>query len=37
MLGVVQGHADRITRVRATDDAIFSTSFDSTVRHWSFE
>lgn len=33
---VLEGHSNRITRVAATDDSIFSASFDSSVRHWSF-
>lgn len=33
----MQGHGHRVTRVAATDDGIFSASFDSSLRHWSFD
>ena len=33
----LRGHTDRVTRIVATDAAVVSASFDSTVRIWSFD
>ena len=33
----LQGHGHRVTRVTATDDGIYSASFDSSLRYWSFD
>ena len=36
LVGLLPGHGDRVTRVDATPDAIYSASFDTSVRVWNF-